>query len=641
MIWVRRFFTIPLGLVFIVLFIVTMVVFRLNATVLEPKFYKEELAKAEIYDFALGELPTSAIEELRSKEPDFFSESLEENPLDTLSLTTDDIVSSLRRSLSPSWVQEQVEQVIEQAGGHVTGERDSFEITIEAGERAKATTQEVKGLIRKAHVYDLLFDEIVTPEIDKALEKEGTLPFKVALTGEDLVGAVKRVAPEDWVKDQLDQALDEVTAYMVGDQETFEVNVQLAERADVALEEIKALLKKADFFELLFDEVLGPMVTEKLPSYTDLPFGVSITQEEVSSALKELVPPSWLEEQALSVIDEAGPYLTGKTDTFQVVIPLAERRETALTVIDNLAKSKLDTLLRGLPECRADQFPFQGPVPSLNELPQCLPQGIPVETVMGLLNVNVTDGVRQLIGNQIPDQAVFTQADLRKALEGVGGADTLERLDRVREIIAQGWTYTDVDFRNNLGEDNVEMLDKVRAALSDGWTYTDVDLREDLANAGDGNGEALKNLDTFRAQLSRARGLRFLVYVLGGLLLALIGILGGRHWWSRIAWAAATLGIAATIVFVASGPVYSSVVHGLMDNLRADVLQDMDSPTQLLAAEKGLDVAQMVLDDLVGGIRNSSLALLIVALVVLVAAFAWPRLVARRASPTAGDGQAT
>ena len=37
--------------------------------------------------------------------------------------------------------------------------------------------------------------------------------------------------------------------------------------------------------------------------------------------------------------------------------------------------------------------------------------------------------------------------------------------------------------------------------------------------------EALDNLDTVRAQLSRARDLRFLVYILSALLLVLIGVL--------------------------------------------------------------------------------------------------------------------
>ncbi|MDA0988049.1 MAG: hypothetical protein O2783_02695 [Chloroflexi bacterium] len=630
MIWLRRFLILPMGLVFVVLFVLTLVIFRLSETFLEPEFYKDELAKAGIYNFALVDLPTSGIEELRSKAPDFFSETLTENPLDTTGLTADDIVSSFGKILPPAWVQEQVEQVIDQAGGYITGESDSFEINVTAAERVTATTEEVKTLVRKALLHDLLFDEFVTPEIDKALSEEGTLPFNVSLTGEDLVAAVQRVAPEDWVKDQVDHALDEVTAYMVGDQDTFEIKVLLAERADIALDEIKILLMKANFFELLFDEVVDPMLEGSLSQFTELPFGVGITQQEISSALRELVPPSWLQEQVLGVIDEAGPYLVGRTDSFQAVIPLADRREVALTIIADLAESKLNALIEGLPECGIGQLPFQGLLPSLDELPQCIPAGFDAQTLMDILDIDFTGGVGEMIGSQIPDEVVYTETDLRQAIGGDPASSNLDVLDNMREIIGQGWSYTEVDLREDLGQDSTNVLDDVRAALSDGWTYSDVDFRENLADAE--GGAFLENFDTFREQLARARNLRFLVYILWAVLLALIGVLGGRHWGSKIAWAAATLAISSIIVFIASGPVYNFIGQSKIDDLRVDLVQDMESPTQLLAVEKGLDVVQMVADDFLGGIERSSLTLLVIALVAFVAALAWPKYV-RRTSP--------
>ena len=512
MIWIRRFLIVPLGLVFFVLFVLSLIIFRVNGTFLEPDFYKDQLAKADIYNFILIDLPTSGIEELRSKTPDFFYDILGEDPLDTTGLTTDDIVSSFGRALPPTWVQEQVEQVIDQAGGYITGERD-----------------------------------------------------------------------------------------------TFEINVQPAERADVALEEMKTLLKKGNFFELLFDEVVDLMLEGNLSQFTQLPFGVNITQEEISAALRELVPPSWLEEQALGVIDEAGPYLVGRTDSLQVVIPLGDRREIALAIIEDLAESKLTALVEVLPECDTGQLPFSGGFPSLNELPQCMPSGIQVESLIDLLNIDITGGVGEMIGSQIPDDVVYTEADLRQALTGDDGSSNLDVLDNLREVISQGWTYTDVD------------------------------LREDLADDGDGaaganDGTALDALDDYRSQLNRARNLRFLVYILTAVLLALIGVLGGRNWQSKVAWASATLGISAVIVFAASGPVYNSIGQNQIDELRVDIVEDIDSSTTLLAAEKGMDVVQTVADDFLAGIGRSSLMLFVVAGMVFVAALARPKLV-RRTSP--------
>jgi TRAP-type C4-dicarboxylate transport system permease small subunit len=208
----------------------------------------------------------------------------------------------------------------------------------------------------------------------------------------------------------------------------------------------------------------------------------------------------------------------------------------------------------------------------------------------------------------------------------------------MREIISQGWTYTDVDLREDLGEGKTNVLDDVRALFSDGFTYTDVDLREKLESVyirspfSAGYIPVLDVWDDFRSQLSRARDLRFLVYIAWAVLLALIGALGGRNWQGKISWAAGALGISAAILFVASGPVYTSIGQSQIDELRIDIVQDMDSPTMLLAAEKGLDVVQTVADDFLAGIGRSSLILAVVAGMVFAAAQLWPRFV-RRTSP--------
>ncbi|MDP6101856.1 MAG: hypothetical protein QF579_00890, partial [Dehalococcoidia bacterium] len=193
----------------------------------------------------------------------------------------------------------------------------------------------------------------------------------------------------------------------------------------------------------------------------------------------------------------------------------------------------------------------------------------------------------------------------------------------------------------NLSEGYSNVLDEVRAALSDGLSYSDVDLREDLADVEDG--AVLDNLDTFREQLNRARNLGFLVYILWVVLLALIGVLGGRDWRGRIAWAAATLGISSAIMFAASGPVYSSIGQSRINDLRADVMQDMTSPTQLLAVEKGLDVVQTLADDFLDGIERSSLMLAVLAAMAFAATRLWPKFVRRTslADEAEAEGRAT
>ena len=81
--------------------------------------------------------------------------------------------------------------------------------------------EEIKSLLRKADAYDLMFDELITPAIEKAVAQE--LPFSVNLTSERLGQSARRIAPPEWVQAQVETALDEITPYLIGDRDTFEI----------------------------------------------------------------------------------------------------------------------------------------------------------------------------------------------------------------------------------------------------------------------------------------------------------------------------------------------------------------------------------------------------------------------------------
>ena len=78
---------------------------------------------------------TSALDEARELDAEDLPEQLDENPLVTVGLSTEEIVSSINRAIPPEYLQDIVEQVIEEVGRYVTGERDEFTVTIQAGEQ--------------------------------------------------------------------------------------------------------------------------------------------------------------------------------------------------------------------------------------------------------------------------------------------------------------------------------------------------------------------------------------------------------------------------------------------------------------------------------------------------------------------------
>ena len=157
------------------------------------------------------------------------------------------------------------------------------------------------------------------------------------LASDQIVPAVQTVAPPQWLRAQVEHILDEMALYVTGRQEGFEVVVPLKDRIQVAVPVVKQLLRDVDAYESMFDQVITTMVEDNLEQMTELPFGVTITADEIIPAVREVLPPEFIQEQAESMIDGVVPFLTGEAEGFRVVVPLADRKEAALGAIERLA----------------------------------------------------------------------------------------------------------------------------------------------------------------------------------------------------------------------------------------------------------------------------------------------------------------
>ena len=631
MIWVRRLLAIPLSLLFMWLLIGGLLLIHLEGSLLSPEFHKDQLEKADVYNFILEDLPRSAIDELRENDADLGDNTLADVVFPVI---LDDVPASLTNVIPPSWLQEQVEQVLDQFGGYMAGKRNDFEINVPLRDRATALSQEVRLLIPYATLYDHVMDDLIEPGIDEALEDKNAAPFNAPIDAEDVAGSIERAFPKEWVSGQADAALEEATAYLVGDKDTLEVKIALEERSHTALAEVRSLLQKADDFQIVFDGVINPVLDENVPEVIFLPLDVTVTGEEVKLAFLDSVPPEWLKEQALGVVDAAGPYVIGETDTFQVTIPIAERKSNANEVIAALARIKLGGVLDELPECEEGLPSLRLEDISQDGLPQCVPASVTLDMLTGLLVSQLEfvdlDELLGGFGYAIPDNVVFTQDDMRESLADAGGEDALEALDYVREVFSEGWTYTDTDLRSDLmssgGSGDVEALDDLRTALRDGWTFTDADLRRSLRESG--GEEAVAELDRIRDQLSRAWLVRVIIFLLAVALLLAIGFLGGRNWWSRLAWASVVLSISAAIATITYSVILDAVVPGLVTSWREEVLRDANpGPTMALVVDKASATVQLVADSFLGGrVRSSSVALVIVGVIAFLGSLVLRRL---------------
>ena len=607
----RWLLTLVLAVVFVALFIPTLVVSRVNATVLEPDFYIDQLREADFYNFLHDEVLPFALDEA--------TENTGELAID-VSLVKEEALPLVREVFPPEWLQVQVERSVEEVVPYLNGDTDSFNLTVSLADRVETAGPVVKRTLREGAMFGRLYDDLISRAADEARKNTDILPFGLQATRQDLLIAVRTAVPKKWLLDQSDQVIDEVVPYLAGESEHFAITISFADRVDASAEVIKDLVRKGNTYQFLIDEAVTPAVKQNLGQLVQLPFGVSVSEEEVLSAFKQVVTEEWVLVRMDDVLDTGVDYLTGRTDTLELNIPLADRKVVALEVLNDLADSKLETLMEALPVCTMEQM--QQLSVSLDSIPTCRPPGITYSQAKGLLGIDIDQAIQQTIGEVVPDQWLYTEDQMRLTV----GQDSWELVQQAREWVSQGITYTDADLRNDLDADSEKMLDDILDITRNGFTFTDADLREALVEGSSQGEDQLEQFDQMRDYLKQGRSyLSFLPFLLI-VLLVTIGFVGGRGWWGRLRVASGVLTIASLIVFVAVSVGTSRVEAHLLD-----FTPEGDIPAVML--DKAKEMAINLAQDFLGGLRTQARTYLVVSAALFVGSMIGGSLLRRKKQP--------
>jgi len=654
MILVRRFLAIILGLVVFLLFLVFIVLGRVNSTLGNPDFYIDRLREADVYNFVYDEAMPLALDEM----DDTFTAG--DTSIDMTHLKAK-LVPAAKQVLPPEWIQARVEDVFNEMMPYLLGDVDQFSITVPIKDRVSDLGATLKDILHDEEVFDDLYEGAVESAVDQGMEGLEDAPFTISLTREEMASTIRSLVPKDWLREQFDGAVDEMVPYLVGDAEHFAIRVELKSRVDAVVEVAKDMLAEQETYDYIFDEVVAPSVTGNISGFVELPYGITIEDDEVLDALKQVLPQEWLEEQTGKMLDEVAAYIKGSSDTFEVVVSLADREAVAMEVVEDLAESKIEEVLNALPSCSlAEAAALVLAPPSFGELPGCRPGDISYQELKNLLGIDFGSSISQLIAIPIPDEFRFGMTEL-KQITGQGNENFL---DTAREHVSEGWTYTDVDLRDTLDADAEKRLDDARDWIKNGFTFTEEDLNKliegdtedlfsgppdtgvpDLANVRfaladeqsidaeftsqfDDNGEV--DIDTVRGWLGLAR--RWFSTV-GWAILAfmslLVGFLGGRNWYSRLAWAAFPLLVASLFTFVTFGPGFSSLGSDRVSSEFAAQMSEASDLSQVFV-DKAVEVVTSLFDTFAAGIATQSLIVLVITGLIVLGALIAPSYMRRR-----------
>ena len=344
---VRHTISVLLGIVLLPLLFSVLALLRLNDTFLEPGFYPDQLEKADVYEFVMIDVLTSALDEARALDPEELGMDLDENPLAASGLTTHQIVSAVNRVLPPELLEEVGAPIALQAGEYIAAERDELTVAARTGDYFEALVEEIEQLLAETDAYDLLLEEELEPRIKESATEaltanEDAAPWMLGLFGspedvdDTLTRLIDSVLTPEWVQEQVESALDEVTPYMVSESDSFEIRIHLTdEEVNEVVEEAKAILREADTHGLLLEQEIEPRVREAadeamaadpdVSRWTMQLFGTGEeAADRLTQAIGRVVTPEWVQAQIESALDKVPPYLVGKSHSFELAVRLTD-----------------------------------------------------------------------------------------------------------------------------------------------------------------------------------------------------------------------------------------------------------------------------------------------------------------------------
>ena len=625
----RRIAAVILGIILIFVTWFSLISLRVNDTVLSSGFYVSQLRDADAFNFFYDDLL-----------PLLIDEASEEETLDRdidLREVKPQIIQALRETLPPDWLQEQAEAAIEAFFPYLVGKTDEFVIEVPIADRIRGAGPAFKKATTDGAFVDLLYDDVVTPEVEEAFSDASAVPLDLSLTAGEVVEIFRRVATDAWLHLQIANAIDEVIPYFAGDAEHFTVTIRPEDRIDVARGEIKGVLAGWDARAFLFDEIVDPVVETNIGESFGVPFNLTVTSQEVQSILRDILTEDWIRLRVDQLVDTTTDYLSGRTETFSMVVPLSDRKVAAVTSVGRLTDARLEALYPTIRECTAQELRTINLLDFARTGIACRPPGTTLEQLKAVVSLTNFDAeVTRLVDLALPDTFTLTQAETRATI----GEEQWSVLQDIRGWVRDGFTFTDVDLEGELAEadftgrvpyddldaagrqaarDQSGNVDAFRDALRDitDGRFTQDDLRDRMR---EGNSDAYDDFQDGREDLDSMRsGVSFLAWLVPALLLVSVGMLGGRSIPAKVMWAAAFLAVPSVILFAVAGPGYTS---GYRDDVEREIDEsiastDLDTPSERAITEKGADIGLNAVDDILSGLSSRALILMVVSLVAL------------------------
>ncbi len=398
MIWLRRILAVLLIPIFILLFLVALLLIRVNDTALSAGFYVDQLKKADIFTFMYDKVAPAALKDV--------SKDAKNMPID-VEKVGNKALPLLRQVFPPDWLEKQTEQTILQVVPYLEGSQPGFKVVVPLNDRIQAAVPGVKKLMRDEDVYNKLFDQLITKLVKDSVGQQVSLALGLTLSADDIITAVQQALPPEYLQSQAENMVDQVAPYVTGDSKTFKVVVPLKDRKQAAISAIQKLA----------DKKLQELIASSRPC--TVKESLDLAQKGLTGALPPCLPKG-------SSLDEIKRALG-------INIPGITQQQ-----IEKQLGISLDILIKGV---TADTIKQTFGIDIAAQVSQFVGKVIPDDytfTDVDLRKV-LSDKDETTLDNALDvtrNGFKYTEADLRKSLsDSRDGKKTLNTIDNVRKWV--------------------------------------------------------------------------------------------------------------------------------------------------------------------------------------------------------------
>ena len=465
------------------------------------------------------------------------------------------------------------------------------------------------GQMHQADVYDWVHERLLPAVLEDAgVESPTDFPIDTPEMKEDILTLAETTVPPEWLEETFEGASKQIVPYVVGDRNSFTITIDAQSRIDPMAEGIKDVVDghAAEIYDYVTNDLIVPAATEQLALGSDLPYGITLTDEEISHLVASAMPQDWAIAQFKSMIDSIAAYMKGDVNNLSLGIVLTDVKSRATTSLNELTDEKLTDLFEGIPSTCASEAAFLSTL-NPDTLPSCKPAG-------------------------------YTYAQFKQALEAEMGMTFAQRVKQdVIDLIPNSYQFDQSQLEEMLGDDLAGTLDDAREFIvDDEGQITDQDLRESDDGSNDAEEE---DFDRARDTIHTIKIWIWALWLVSILLLVAIGFLCGRNWKSHLLWPLCVLFI-TSLVFVILVGVARAVAP--LDERIVDPPKGEDATLAgIRLADKADEIAHNAIDTLIWGLELKLILFLVFSGLAIAGVIVWAIVDRRRCQRLAQNDSAS